>query len=151
MELVQRPREMTYKGIEANLTAVKTPIIKENTPRGEDKDKEGSDEEIDAKRFKGDLFTKKGLNTIPSRLPWSPETELGPESASTERGGVYNKDTNTIDATNISIWEVGGTEMRYNRIYSQLVPHPPMPSDKKCYLSHTGDAVYWLAQEHDKN
>jgi hypothetical protein len=41
--------------------------------------------------------------------------------------------------------------MRYNRVYSQLVPHPPFATDKKCYLSHTGDSVYWLGQEHDKD
>jgi hypothetical protein len=40
--------------------------------------------------------------------------------------------------------------MRYNRVYTQLVPHPPLDSDRKCYLSHTGDAIYWLGQMHDK-
>jgi hypothetical protein len=48
------------------------------------------------------------MNTIPSRLPWSSENELGPQSAKEERGGVYNKLSNTIDAVNLSFWEIGG-------------------------------------------
>ena len=47
----------------------------------------------------------------------------------------------------MSIWEIGGTLLRYRRVYSSLVPYPPIDEDRRCYLSHSESkkAVYWIA------
>jgi hypothetical protein len=53
----------------------------------------------------------------------------------------------TFDSVLISLWDIGGEGLRYKRIMSNLVPHPPVDKDLRCYLSHSGDAVYWLGKK----
>jgi hypothetical protein len=64
-----------------------------------------------------------------------------------KREGVYNESTGTIDSVLFSIWDVSSNDLRYKRIISYQIPHPPIDTDKKCYVSHQGDAVYWIGKQ----
>ena len=42
------------------------------------------------------------------------------------QGGIENTAMGTIDSILISLWDIGGQSLRYKRITSNLVPHPPV-------------------------
>ena len=70
--------------------------------------------------------------------------KLLPDAENNLSKGVKNEITQTKDSVLISIWDIKGSQMRYRRMISTLVPHPPIIGDERCYVSHTGNAVYWI-------
>ena len=61
--------------------------------------------------------------------------------------GRLNDVYDTKDSIICSIWDISGTLMRYRRVYSTMVPYPPIKEDKRGYLSLSKDkrAVYWIS------
>jgi hypothetical protein len=58
--------------------------------------------------------------------------------------GLVNPEAKTRDSVCISVWRIGGKKLRYSRLASVIIPFSPAPSDKRFYVSHTSDAIYYL-------
>jgi len=61
--------------------------------------------------------------------------------------GWKNLDTQTYDSTLISIWRTGGSKLRMTRLKDTIIDTPPLESDQRFYMSHSGNAIFFLCEK----
>ena len=65
--------------------------------------------------------------------------------------GELRAKTETLDHVLISVWRIGGRELRFSRLADVFIPYPPVATDERFYTSHTGDAIYYLSKHDGHN
>ena len=96
------------------------------------------DNSEEEREYDGDMFKNKPLNYALSDR--------------TIRG-EFNKKTESTEFSLISVWKIGGEHLRFSRIADVIVPFPPVSSNEskgRFYISHSGDALYYLALKSGK-